>query len=352
MPLPATPTPSEAEALNPDKTKRRGLLRSLFDPEKLKDPKEFLRTIITLTVVVLLILFVVYQQNIVRWLTPFADWMRRTPGGWLIPIVILIVLSFPPLFGHEIIAILVGDVWGVGLGFCIVAAGTILGELATYWVFRCFCMARGEKMEEKKVKYALLAEVIRQGGFKIACIIRYSAIPGHLTTAIFATCGMNVFLFLAAAFLSLPKQLATVYLGDAQSGEAVSPTMRTIKGIVIVATTLITIFSMRYIRSQQDKVKVAVIYRRRKARQAKLRMAAGVDPEAALGSPTSSSPAEHTQAWSHEAAAHVPTQPPPDYYGYSQPHASSSRMHVVQNRPAVAPPQIVHDAGEPGAWRR
>ncbi|KAI9069627.1 hypothetical protein FKP32DRAFT_1586745 [Trametes sanguinea] len=174
-----SPTPSEAEALSPEKKKRPGILLNLLDPEKLKNPRELIKLLITGAVIALLILFVVYQQNIVNWLKPFADWMRRTPGGWLIPIAILIVLSFPPLFGHEIIAILVGDVWGVGIGFGIVAAGTILGELINYYVFRWFCMARGRKMEEKKVKYALLAEVIRQGGFKIAVVIRYSAIPGH-----------------------------------------------------------------------------------------------------------------------------------------------------------------------------
>jgi len=34
------------------------------------------------------------------------------------------------LFGHEIVAMLCGIVWGLGIGFLIVAAGTILGELA------------------------------------------------------------------------------------------------------------------------------------------------------------------------------------------------------------------------------
>lgn len=70
--------------------------------------------------------------------------------GWLIPIAILFILSFPPvrtptrhyplcthalttqLFGHEIIAILVGVIWGLGVGFAIVAAGTFVGEVGNY----------------------------------------------------------------------------------------------------------------------------------------------------------------------------------------------------------------------------
>ncbi|CDO68418.1 hypothetical protein BN946_scf184837.g1, partial [Trametes cinnabarina] len=49
------------------------------------------------------------------------------PFGWTIPIGILFVISFPPLFGHEIVAILCGLVWGLWAGFGIVAAGTFIG---------------------------------------------------------------------------------------------------------------------------------------------------------------------------------------------------------------------------------
>lgn len=58
--------------------------------------------------------------------------VRDLKVGWLIPIAILFVLSFPPLFGNEIVLILVGVVWGLGEGFGIAAAGTILGEVANF----------------------------------------------------------------------------------------------------------------------------------------------------------------------------------------------------------------------------
>jgi uncharacterized membrane protein YdjX (TVP38/TMEM64 family) len=54
--------------------------------------------------------------------------VRDLPAGWLIPIAILFVISFPPLFGHEIIALLCGVVYGLWIGFAIVAAGTFTGE--------------------------------------------------------------------------------------------------------------------------------------------------------------------------------------------------------------------------------
>jgi len=36
------------------------------------------------------------------------------------------------LFGHEIVAVAVGVVWGLGVGFAIVALGTLLGECANF----------------------------------------------------------------------------------------------------------------------------------------------------------------------------------------------------------------------------
>jgi hypothetical protein len=54
--------------------------------------------------------------------------VRDLPAGWLIPIAILFIISFPPLFGHEIIALLCGVVYGLWIGFAIVAAGTFTGE--------------------------------------------------------------------------------------------------------------------------------------------------------------------------------------------------------------------------------
>lgn len=59
--------------------------------------------------VTLVILFEVYKTNIETWLSPLSDWLRaRESWSWAIPVGILVVLSFPPLFGHEIVQLIVG----------------------------------------------------------------------------------------------------------------------------------------------------------------------------------------------------------------------------------------------------
>ena len=108
--------------------------------------------------------------------------------------------------------------WGIGIGFAIVAAGTLLGELCTYLcvfpplppsrllpsplvsshradgahsVFRYFCTARARKSEEKSVKYALIAEVIREGGLKMAIMVRFSTIPGHCASPLLSPSSLS-----------------------------------------------------------------------------------------------------------------------------------------------------------------
>ncbi|KAH9926529.1 snare associated Golgi protein-domain-containing protein [Amylocystis lapponica] len=273
-----SPTPSEAEELN---------RTQMFDWKAMANWRFWVRKqwtwyyVIFVIIFIVAILFTVYHEQIVRWLQPPANWMHGLPAGWLIPIAIMFVLSFPPLFGQEIVGILCGLVWGLWGGFAIVAAGTFLGELANFYAFKYCCAARGEKLERTDIRYGCLARVVRDGGFKIAIIARYSAIPGHFTTAVFSTCGMSVWTFAVAAFLSLPKQFLTVYLGvaleDSESGQS-STKDTIIKDTVIGLTTVVTIVAMWYIYKQMNAVKPQVIYERRKARQAKTMAAGGAAP--------------------------------------------------------------------------
>ncbi|KAI0090208.1 snare associated Golgi protein-domain-containing protein [Irpex rosettiformis] len=273
--LSRTPSPTPSEQAELKKT-------GLFDWKAMAKWRYWFRRewlwyyVGTIIIVVITILFTVYHKQIVKALQPTANKLKDLPGGWLIPIAIFVVISFPPLFGHEILAILCGLVWGLGIGFAIVAAGTFLGEVANFYAFRYCCAARGEKLEKQKIQYACLAKVVRDGGFKIALIARFSAIPGHFTTAVFSTCGMSIWTFAIAAFFSLPKQFLTVYLGVAleasESGQS-STKDTIIRDTVIGVTTVVTFGAMWYIYHLMNKAKPEIIYQRRKERQAKLQAA-------------------------------------------------------------------------------
>lgn len=91
--------------------------------------------------------------------------MQQTPGGFVIPIVILVIISFPPLFGHEIVALLCGAVYGLWIGFAVVAAGTFLGEAATWFAFKWVFRQKAIQLEKTNINYGALARLTRDGGF-------------------------------------------------------------------------------------------------------------------------------------------------------------------------------------------
>ncbi|EPS39064.1 hypothetical protein H072_7154 [Dactylellina haptotyla CBS 200.50] len=189
---------------------------------------------------VLVVLMTVYHKDIVHWLQPVSARIRALSWGWIIPILILIALSFPPLFGHEIIIVLCGAVYGLWIGFGIVAAGTFIGEILTYFAFRTVLRSRAEKLERKNLDYAALARITREGGFWIVFIVRLSVIPGHFSTAVFAVCGVNFWAYALASLVTLPKQLVIVYLGVILGNDHGG---RLVSDIVLGITFLVTILA-------------------------------------------------------------------------------------------------------------
>ncbi|KAJ6491561.1 hypothetical protein DFH09DRAFT_1377197 [Mycena vulgaris] len=252
-----SPTPSEYNLLNGIKEKKTT-----------KQKIQYYGIIAVLLTAAILIS--VFSNKIVTGLRPFTDWLHDHKFGPLIPIAIFIVISFPPLFGHEIIAMLVGVAWDFPLACVIVIVGTLLGEIANYFTFKYACSVRGAKMEAKDLSYGLLAHVVRHGGFLIILVIRYSAIPPHLATTVFATVGVSFWLFISAAVLSLPKQLVPVYIGYAMKPENANNTLSgKIEKIVLGISIVVTILAYVWINRQMKAAKPAFIYSRRKARQGK-----------------------------------------------------------------------------------
>lgn len=127
--------------------------------------------------------------------------------------------------------------------------------------FKYFLAKHGEKFERKSIDYACMAHIVREGGFIVVLLARLSAIPGHFTTAVFATVGMNIFVFTIAAVLSLPKQLVVVYLGVAieQAGDGDESTRsKVIKYIVLSISFIVTIGVAVYLYGKMQKARPVV----------------------------------------------------------------------------------------------
>ncbi|KAE9394357.1 hypothetical protein BT96DRAFT_923614 [Gymnopus androsaceus JB14] len=252
-----SPTPSEVLALD-------------GKSPPLTTTQRIVQAIIISLIVALVVLSIVFNNKIIKGLTPFTQKLHNLPAGWLVPVGMIFVLSFPPLFGQEFVALLCGVGWGLGEGFGIVAFGTLLGEIGNYFVFKWCCTSVSRKYAKKNIDYACLVRILHDGGFKVALAARYSVIPPHLTTAVFACSGLGFFAFLPAVIFSLPKQFASVLLGYIFEQEALhGKTREDVIGQVAISviSAVITVIAARYTSAVTKKVKPQVIYERRKARQ-------------------------------------------------------------------------------------
>ncbi|RXK40059.1 hypothetical protein M231_02699 [Tremella mesenterica] len=219
-------------------------------------------------IIVLVALLAFFHRSIVDWLTPFTQRIRTVKDGWLIPVALMFVLSFPPLFGNEILMVLVGVVWGLGRGFAIVTVGTILGEVANYAVFKYWCRGRADRLARTNLNYACLARAIEEGGIIMAWLVRLSVIPTHFTTVVFAVCGLPFWKFFIALIGGLPKQLITVYSQLFHPPVVLARNSGTnshvVSDLVFLATAIISLGCLWFIYRKMASVRRQVILDMRK----------------------------------------------------------------------------------------
>ncbi|POS79219.1 hypothetical protein DHEL01_v202377 [Diaporthe helianthi] len=217
-------------------------------------PKYIPMWIILIVIGVLTAIITLKHDEVVETMRPFAEKVRNIPAGWLIFVAILVIISFPPLFGHEVVALLAGVVYGLWIGFAVVSAGTFLGEIGTWFAFKKFLRSKAEKMERTNLTYGAMARLCRDGGFWIVFVIRFSIIPSHLSTAVFSTCDVRFWHFSVSTFLTLPKQLIIVYLGvllvEEQDGATVKNALFAVAGVVTVLAGVWIWFKMAKFKKQ------------------------------------------------------------------------------------------------------
>ncbi|KAK1772810.1 snare associated Golgi protein-domain-containing protein [Phialemonium atrogriseum] len=249
-----------------------------------------------IAILVATILISIHHDQVIEALRPFSEKVRDIPAGWLIPIAILILISFPPLFGHEVVAVLCGVVYGLWIGFAIVAAGTFFGEVGTWFAFKHTLRKKAVKLEKTNLNYGALARLTRDGGFWIVFIIRFSAIPSHFSTAVFSTGDVRFRYFAIATLLTLPKQIILVYLGVllARSGDDVDDRDgdATVKKVVLAVGTVVTVALAAYIWFKMRQVKVVLLQEQaaRKEEREKARLAASEANAAGWPMPQDGSP--------------------------------------------------------------
>lgn len=56
---------------------------------------------LAIIIITISVLVSVNHTSIVKFCEPLTSKIRKWPGGWMIPLTLLVIVSFPPLVGHE-----------------------------------------------------------------------------------------------------------------------------------------------------------------------------------------------------------------------------------------------------------
>lgn len=189
----------------------------------------------------LVILSIIFHARILEWAKPIAQKYTQKPGGFLLPSLLLVVVSFPPLFGHEFISLLTGFIYG-NIGFLIVLISTTLGESLLFLSFRHFFKHRLGAFRAKYEDYNIFVRVIEEGGPLMLFAIRTSAIPSHFSTPLFASIDAieyKVWLLccLGSSFSLYPPVYFGWLLQRGQSSNA-TPWLLTIAALITVSVGL------------------------------------------------------------------------------------------------------------------
>ena len=99
-------------------------------------------------------------------------------------------------------------------------------------------------------------------------IIRFSVIPSHFSTAVFSTCNVKFWYFAVSTFLTLPKQIILVYIGVLFAQQNKN---NTINDIILVISSLITVFAALYIYKKMRAAKKVLLEEQAARQNAKQR---------------------------------------------------------------------------------
>ncbi|KAF8866578.1 hypothetical protein BDZ45DRAFT_667834 [Acephala macrosclerotiorum] len=164
---------------------------------------------------VILILFLIYNEKIFGWLTPYAEKWREITAGWLILWALTFICSFPPMIGYSTTVTIAGFVYGFPNGWFIVASATVLGSLASFLACRTILSKYVHELVGKDKRFEALALTLKHDGLKILVMIRLCPLPYSLSNAALSTFPtVSPLSFALATAIASPKLLIHVFIGS------------------------------------------------------------------------------------------------------------------------------------------
>ncbi|KAL5488033.1 hypothetical protein ACEPAI_6141 [Sanghuangporus weigelae] len=142
--------------------------------------------------------------------------LARRRFGWVVLVVMMLIISFPPLTFYWTVVSLCGFTYGLGKGLVLAAPAAIIGSTIVFIVLRLSFRSTLRNWTEKNEKWQALETVMRKKGLPLIILIRVSPFPPwSYSNACFASVeAVSLWQFLVANIFLLPKIFLVVFSGS------------------------------------------------------------------------------------------------------------------------------------------
>lgn len=195
--------------------------------------------VLNIVLLVLTILFVIYNQRIFAWLAPAAKRWRHLSGGWLILWFMTFFVSFPPMIGYSTCVTIAGFVFGMK-GWFIISTATVVGSTVSFLASRSVLKNFVSRLTEKNKRFAALSLVLKHDGLKLLVMIRLCPLPYSLSNGAISTIPTVTWQnFALATAIASPRLLLHVFVGSrlgdlAENGDKMDTKTRIVSYVSII----------------------------------------------------------------------------------------------------------------------
>ncbi|KAG2047428.1 Golgi apparatus membrane protein TVP38 [Suillus hirtellus] len=194
---------------------------------------------------------VVTPARIAQFTYDFAQDIRHLPYGYIILIIIMIAVSFPPFIGHTTLLNLFGFTYGLR-GFFPAAFGSLAGSAIVFVTLRIMFSKRLRSWTSTNEKWQALEAVIRSRGMPLIILIRVSSFPPWAwSNSLFASIApVSLFQFFMATWFTLPKVMVYVFVGsriarlsDGEQRNHMDTQTKIVNGLLVVGGISISVLA-------------------------------------------------------------------------------------------------------------
>ena len=167
------------------------------------------------TLNVLGILFLVFNERIFGWLEPLAERWKNTTGGWTILWAIVFLCAFPPVIGYSTASTTAGFVYGLWEGWLILATATVAGSFCSFVVSRTVLRKWVERMTANDKRFAAFSLILKHDGVKLLAMIRLCPLPYSFSNGAMSTFpSVSARSYALATTIVTPKLLIHAFIGS------------------------------------------------------------------------------------------------------------------------------------------